>query len=64
MEKIIKTDVTGIGDPFILPHGGRYYMYATSAPDGFKVFIADRLTDDWRDGGYCYKNSTWGENNF
>ena len=30
---MIRTNITGIGDPFILKNGDTYYMYATSAPD-------------------------------
>ena len=60
---VIKTSITGIGDPFILLHEGKYYMYATSASDGFKYFVSENLTD-WEEGGYCYKNSPWGECDF
>lgn len=60
---MIRTEITGIGDPFILKDGDTYYMYATSAPDGFKYFTSKNLTD-WTKGGYCYKDSPWGENNF
>ena len=60
---LIRTDVTGIGDPFILQANGRYYAYATSAPDGFRYFISENLRD-WKEGGYCYRNSTWAEDCF
>lgn len=60
---MIRTEITGIGDPFILKDGDTYYLYATSAPDGFKYFTSKNLTD-WTKGGYCYKDSPWGENNF
>lgn len=60
---MIRTNITGIGDPFILKHGDTYYMYATSAPDGFLYFTSDNLID-WKEGEYCYRNSPWGENNF
>ena len=60
---MIKTSITGIGDPYILLHNGKYYMYATSAQDGFKYYVSENLTD-WQEGGYCYKNSPWGENDF
>jgi GH43 family beta-xylosidase len=62
-ENIIKTRVTGIGDPFVLPYEGAYYMYATSAKDGFRVFVSDDLRE-WRDGGLCYGGSAWGEGDF
>lgn len=60
---MIRTAITGIGDPFILREGSVYYMYATSAPDGFRYFRSENLTD-WEEGGYCYRNSPWGENCF
>lgn len=60
---IIRTQITGIGDPFILRTGEKYFAYATSAPDGFRCFISENLTD-WADAGYCYQNSPWGENCF
>ena len=40
---MIVTDVTDIGDPFILRDGEKYYMYATSAKDGFLYFWSDDL---------------------
>ena len=53
--EFVSTAVTDIGDPFVLLHGGKYYMYATSAPDGFKVWSADNIDGEWKDEGYCYK---------
>ncbi|MDR2202323.1 MAG: glycoside hydrolase family 43 protein [Clostridiales bacterium] len=53
---LIKTDVTDIGDPFVLYDGGKYYMYATSSPEGFFVWESDNLTD-WTKRGFCYKMS-------
>ena len=60
---LIRTQITGIGDPFILNAGDMYYAYATSAPDGFRYFISRNLTE-WKGCGYCYSNSPWGENCF
>lgn len=60
---LIRTKITGIGDPFILKKDNTYYAYATSAPDGFRYFTSEDL-ENWREGGYCYKNSPWGENCF
>ena len=60
---MIKTKITGIGDPFVLVYEGVYYMYATSAKDGFKYYTSTNLTD-WEDKGYCLKNSSWGECDF
>ncbi len=60
---MIRTEITGIGDPFILRVGDTYYMYATNAADGFRYYTSQNLTD-WTDCGYCYKNSPWGEDSF
>ena len=35
--------ITGIGDPFVLRHDGRYYLYATSSRSGFKVWESTDL---------------------
>ena len=45
-------------DPFILAHGGKYYLYFTGyfcdIPDGYKVFVSDDMSS-WEDGGYCLR---------
>ena len=41
-------------DPFVLAHGGRYYLYATNADDGFRVSVSEDMTA-WEDMGYCLK---------
>ncbi len=51
--KTIRTEITGIGDPFVLLHDGTYYMYATTSPEGFKVYSSDDLRE-WEDRGLCY----------
>ena len=46
--------ITGIGDPYILADNGMYYLYATSAKDGFLVWQShDLLT--WESPSYCYR---------
>ncbi|MBS1455852.1 MAG: family 43 glycosylhydrolase [Clostridia bacterium] len=60
---MIITKVTGIGDPFVLADDGTYYLYATSAADGFKVWTSKDLIN-WEENGKCYKNSPWGEGCF
>ena len=60
---LIRTQITGIGDPFIIKAGEVYYAYATSAPDGFRYYTSRNLTE-WKDCGYCYENSPWAENCF
>ena len=56
---MIRTNVKSIGDPFVILHGGKYYMYATSAEDGFLYWVSEDM-QNWEKGGYCYSNPTWG----
>lgn len=46
--------ITNIGDPYILKDGGRYYLYATSLPDGFYVWQSDDLIN-WSAPSVCYR---------
>lgn len=58
--------IKNIGDPFVLRlSDGKYYCYATSAPDGFKAWSSPDLVH-WRDIGYVYKRNhdSWGESDF
>lgn len=41
-------------DPFVLTHNGKYYLYATNADDGYRVFVSDDMSK-WEDKGYCLK---------
>jgi GH43 family beta-xylosidase len=55
--------ISGIGDPFILrASDGIYYLYATSAKDGFLCWSSENLID-WEERGYCYRadDSCWGQ---
>ncbi|KRQ87675.1 Extracellular exo-alpha-(1-_5)-L-arabinofuranosidase precursor [Caloramator mitchellensis] len=55
-----------IGDPFVLKDiDGKYYCYATSASDGFKVWISKDLVN-WELFGYCFKadEDFWGYQDF
>ncbi len=58
---MIRTNITGIGDPYIIKVGSVFHAYATSAPDGFLRFSSPNLTD-WTKEGYCLRNSPWVEN--
>ena len=50
---LIRTNVTDIGDPFVIKAGELYYMYATSfVMDGFKVWRSADL-ETWEDLGAC-----------
>ncbi len=43
--------VNNIGDPFVLKASdGKYYCYATSASDGYKVWLSDDLAN-WQYAG-------------
>ncbi|MBR3196008.1 MAG: glycoside hydrolase family 43 protein [Clostridia bacterium] len=58
--------ITGIGDPFVLrASDGFYYLYATSAKDGFLCWKSEDLVN-WDCCGYCYKagKNAWGERDF
>jgi beta-xylosidase len=59
-------EVKNIGDPFILKaSNGSYYLYATSAKDGFLAWSSDDLVD-WKEEGYVYQSGpdSWGHKNF
>jgi GH43 family beta-xylosidase len=58
--------IKNIGDPFVLRGpDGKYYCYATSAPDGFKAWSSDNLVE-WKEEGYVYlrKEDSWGVADF
>lgn len=57
--------VTRIGDPFVLLHKGEYYLYATSAGDGFRYWKSPDLVN-WTPGGYAYKRQedSWGKRTY
>lgn len=59
--------ISGIGDPYVLQHNGKYYMYATSSGDGFKVWESENLVD-WIEKGLALNRNSdgniWGKGNF
>ncbi len=59
------TPPLSIADPFVLEAGNNYYLYGTSAGDGFKVWKSDDLVD-WDSLGYAYRRSedSWGQGSF
>lgn len=59
---LIRTNVTNIGDPFIIRAGDAYYMYATSfVMDGFKVWKSYDM-ENWEDLGGCLDlSNSWTE---
>lgn len=52
----VKTDITNIGDPFVLKEGDTYYMYATSFANGFLVWKGKDLSK-LEKAGICYDGS-------
>lgn len=48
-----KTNITNIGDPFVLYENGVYYMYATSSADGIIVWKGENL-EKLEKAGLCY----------
>jgi beta-xylosidase len=60
-------NITDIGDPYILKHGGKYYIYATSSGEGFFVWVSSILVD-WVQSGLALNRNTegnkWGKGNF
>ena len=54
-----------VADPFVLQHNGAYYLYGTSAEDGFRAWRSDNLVD-WDSLGYVYRppEGSWASSNF
>lgn len=52
-------------DPHVLFYDGLYYLYATSANDGFKYWTSKNLAD-WEEKGYAFQKTanSWGEKSF
>lgn len=58
--------ITNIGDPFVLKASdGKYYMYATSAPNGYYVWSSENMLD-WEKLSYAYQAEpdSWGVKDF
>lgn len=63
-------DIRGIGDPYVLKckegrYAGNYFLYATSAENGFKVWSSGDLAT-WADHGLCFEREidSWCINSF
>jgi len=54
-----------MGDPFVMLHEGRYYLYGTSAGDGFRCWTSTDLVN-WKLLGHVFRktNATWGQGSF
>ncbi len=54
-----------IADPSVLFIDGTYYLYGTSAGDGFLCWSSDNLVD-WQPLGYAYQRTevSWGKSTY
>lgn len=41
-------------DPFVMTWQGKYYLYATNDPKGYRVYVSDDFTA-WEEKGYCLR---------
>ena len=59
------SDSIFVADPFVLRHNETYYLYGTSAQDGFRAWRSDNLVD-WDTLGYVYRPSedSWASGSF
>lgn len=66
-EDILKTNQINIRDPFVLPYGGKYYMYGTRVGDtnGFDVYVSEDL-ENWSTAKTVFKETEefWGKTDF
>lgn len=67
----MKTNEINIRDPFVLCHGGKYYLYGTRGAtcwgkaDGFDVYVGTDL-ENWEGPTACFTNdgSFWADRNY
>jgi len=67
----MKTGDINIRDPFVLVHGGKYYLYGTrgatcwSTASGFDVYVGDDL-ENWDGPIECFRNDGhfWADRNY
>ena len=67
----MKTSDINIRDPFVLTHGGKYYLYGTRGAtcwgkaNGFDVYVGDDL-ENWEGPIECFHNdgSFWADRNY
>ena len=55
-----------MGDPFVLQHGGRYYLFGTNAPnEGFKCLESADLVH-WTPKGWAYQETddSWAKSHY
>jgi xylan 1,4-beta-xylosidase len=58
-------DTVHVADPYILHYQDSYYLYGTSADDGFKAWKSKNLVD-WTALGYVYRRAegSWATGSF
>ncbi len=67
----MKLNEINIRDPFVLSHGGKYYLYGTRGADcwgpadGFDVYVSEDLKN-WQGPHVCFHNdgSFWADRNY
>jgi beta-xylosidase len=59
------SDTVFAADPYVLFADGVYYLYATSAGDGFKYWTSSNLSE-WKEEGYAFRKTdhSWGKDSF
>lgn len=59
------SDSVFVADPFVLKADSLYYLYGTSAGDGFKYWTSTNLID-WQEQGYVLRKTedSWGKTSF
>lgn len=59
------SDSIFVADPYVLYDQGTYYLYGTSASDGFKYWTSENLVD-WQEKGYAFRKdeNSWGQGSF
>lgn len=62
---LYRTNITNIGDPFVVSDGDEYIMYATTFDaKGFRYYTSDNL-QEWKDGGLALDLSdSWANKDF
>ncbi len=62
---LYRTNITNIGDPFVVSDGDTYIMYATTFDaKGFRYYTSDNL-QEWKDGGLALDLSdSWANKDF
>ena len=67
----MRRDEINVRDPFVLVHGGKYYLYGTRGAtcwgpaDGFDVYVSEDM-ENWSEPIVCFHNdgSFWADRNY